>query len=511
MPRRRNDKRPNSGDPRGQSTLASQQLDDELAQRYHQPRGVEQFGIEAVPAERRTVRWYDLFMIIFNFLLNPGNIVIGASAILAGLSFWAAVVSLTVGVAIAFVGYIAMATIGVDHGLPGQVATRFAYGIRGAKAVPSVLRTISSIYWFAFQTIAGALAIVAVLKQFTGTAYSLVLVSLIFAIIQVLVAVTGYQFVKHLSRVAFVLKIGITIVLLYVLLSEHAPSTVFGFGGDAGWSWALVAVWINAGAANWLSMITDAADFCRYSRTRTDMWVGTLLAATFGMLIAVFLGAYAIASAGGQTSNPFEALATGAAVWLLVLILIYVVFDNWTINVLNLYTGGLAVANILTRVGRFWTTLAVCVLGVGLSLYPPLVHNYQSYITILGDLFAPVAGVLIADYVFLRHLNVDVPALFDRNGRYWYWQGFNWVAIGWTAVGFVFSFFVPAQAIKVVATIVFTGVLYLATQLLLRPHLPTIQRATAPVEVATDLAHLDRRLHTSNPQDSSDPPTSGPA
>lgn len=33
-----------------------------------------------------------------------------------------------------------MATIGVDYGIPGQVATRMAYGVLSAKWVPSLLR-----------------------------------------------------------------------------------------------------------------------------------------------------------------------------------------------------------------------------------------------------------------------------------------------------------------------------------------------------------------------------------
>ena len=35
----------------------TRQLEGELAQHYRQPAGVEQFGIEAVPEDRRTVRW----------------------------------------------------------------------------------------------------------------------------------------------------------------------------------------------------------------------------------------------------------------------------------------------------------------------------------------------------------------------------------------------------------------------------------------------------------------------
>ncbi len=471
-------------------------LDSELAQHYRQPGGVEQFGIEAIPEDRRTVKWYDLFAIILNFLVNPGTILVGALAVAAGLAFWAAVVSLVLGISIAFGAYIVMATVGVDYGLPGQVATRFAFGIRGAKVAPSILRSISSVYWFAFQTIAGALGIVAVLHQITGRDFNLAVVSVLFAFAQALIATVGYNSLKYLSRVAFFSKIAITAILLWVLISQqgHSPLQVFGYQGKLGWNWVVMAVWVNAAAAAWLSMITDAADFCRYSRSRADMWVGTFLAAVLGQGISVFLGGYAVASVGGKNSNPFDVMAAGASLWVLIALLIYVVFDNWTINVLNLYTGGLALCNIFTKVGRFWTTLVVSALGIALSLFPSLINGYSSQVSIIGDLFAPIAGILIADYLFVRHMKLDVPALFQRNGRYWYWRGFNWVAIGWTILGFVISVFIPPVMIKTLSTMIITGVLYLITEAILRSRVDVVARAAADVEVRVDLAQLDREL-----------------
>jgi NCS1 nucleoside transporter family len=478
------------------STPQAINLESQLAQHYRQPKGVEQYGIEAVPEQQRTVRWYDLFSIILNFLVNPGTILVGALAVVSGLSFWAAVVSLVLGISIAFGAYIIMATVGVDHGLPGQVATRFAFGLRGAKIGPSILRTISSIYWFAFQTIAGALGIVAVLHQMTGRDFNLAVVSVVFAMAQVLVAAIGYNSLKHLSRVAFFSKIAITLVLLWVLVLQqgHSPLQVFGYQGKLGWNWAVMAVWINSAAAAWLSMITDAADFCRYSRSRADMWIGTFLAAVLGQGISVFLGGFAIAAVAAKTSNPFAVMATGASLWVLVALLVYVIFDNWTINVLNLYTGGLAMCNIFTRLGRFWTTLIVSAVGVGLSLFPSLVNGYTNQMSLMGDFFAPIAGVLIADYLFIRRMKLDVPALFEKNGRYWYWRGVNWVAVGWVVLGFIISFYIPDAMIKTLSTIVITGVLYLATQLILKARVDVLAHAAAPIEIPVDEVALDLAL-----------------
>jgi cytosine/uracil/thiamine/allantoin permease len=97
-----------------------------------------------------------------------------------------------------------MATVGVDYGIPGQVATRAIYGLRGSKVIPSFLRSIASCYWFAFQTVIGATAICAVLEKLTGTSFSLILVSVLFGIVQAVVAIafTGIGYTLTAMAVA---------------------------------------------------------------------------------------------------------------------------------------------------------------------------------------------------------------------------------------------------------------------------------------------------------------------
>ncbi len=255
-------------------------IEEKIRQRYHQPRGVEQFGIEPVPAEKKTVRGWDIFSIILGLTLNPGGILVGGLAVASGLSFWGAVAAITVGMLIAVVPYTIMATVGVDYGLPGQVGTRMTYGVRGAKWIPSLIRTFASIYWFAFQTVAGSIALVAVLEHWVGGEFSLVTVSLVFALLQAFVALVGYDSLKQLSRAALPLKLGILGYALYVMATHSdanfAPAAVFAYAGGAKASWLLFTSWMNAQAANSLTMVTDSADFCRYTRGRPDMWWGTI-------------------------------------------------------------------------------------------------------------------------------------------------------------------------------------------------------------------------------------------
>ncbi|HEU0218081.1 MAG TPA: cytosine permease [Stellaceae bacterium] len=465
-------------------------LERDLQKRYRQPSGVEQFGIEAIPESKKTVRWYDLFAIILNFLISPSTILRGGLGVAAGLSFQASVLAECSGIVVAAVFYVIMATVGVDYGIPGQVATRAVYGLRGSKLIPSFLRSIASCYWFAFQTVIGATAICAVLQKLTGTQFSLIWVSVIFGVIQAFVAIVGYESLKRLSRVALPVKL-LMFAYLFVLLANQsdpnfAPSAVLSFAGkNGGWDWVIFVSWFNAAAAGWLTMITDSADFCRYSRSRMDMWIGTVSASAVGTIISGSLGAYAAAATLGKTANPFVLIAGVSTSWItLFLILVFIALDNWTINVLNLYTGGLSISNMFEKLGRFWTTLIASVFGIGLSAIPDVLNSYLSYATLLGNFFSPICGVLVFDYVFLKRTRLDVPALFTLEGRYRYWGGFNLVAIAWTALGFLFYMFVvPPTWIPTVCTIVFSGVGYTLTALAISGRSRIMQLGSEPVEL----------------------------
>jgi NCS1 family nucleobase:cation symporter-1 len=464
-------------------------IEHDLQKRYHQPAGVEQFGIEAIPEARKTVRWYDLFAIILNFLISPSTILRGGLGVAAGLSFQASVAAECSGIVVAAFFYVVMATVGVDYGIPGQVATRAIYGLRGSKMIPSFLRSIASCYWFAFQTVIGATAICAVLDKLTGSKPSLIVVSVLFGIIQSFVAIVGYESLKQLSRVALPVKL-LMFAYLFVLLANHddpnfAPNAVFAFAGkNGGWDWVIFVAWFNAAAAGWLTMITDSADFCRYSRSRMDMWIGTVSASAVGTMISGSLGAYAAAATLGKTANPFVLIAGVSTSWVtLALILVFIALDNWTINVLNLYTGGLSISNMFEKLGRFWTTLIASVFGIALSAIPDVLNSYLQYATLLGNFFSPIAGVLVFDYIVLKKTKLDVPALFSMEGRYRYWGGFNLVAVAWTVLGFLFYMFcVPATYIPTVCTILFSGIGYTLTVMAISGRSRIMQLGSEPAE-----------------------------
>jgi NCS1 nucleoside transporter family len=423
---------------------------------------IEGFAIEPIPMELKTVRWPDLFLLVSNFLINPSTILIGGLAVASGLSFWATIVTSTLGILIAFAAYVVMATVGVDYGITGQVACRMVFGIRGAKWLPSVMRTIASAYWFAMQTIVGATVIVAIRHQWTGGHYSVVRTGLVLAAVQVVLALVGYNFLKLISRFTLPAKVAGIAYLFWVLGhgagASYRPAAVLHYQTQHGWAYLVAAVWLNSLVAAWLTMITDAADFCRYTRSRKDMWWGTMMAGGLASAFSVSLGAYGAAASLGRQANPFSLAAEIDPHWMTLLILLVVIaLDESTINVMNLYTGGLSLSNLFEGPGRFWNTLFVGVVSTGLSGFPALLDRLIPLTTALGNLFAPLAGVLLFHYVGVERMKIDVAALFDPKGAYHYWHGVNVTAVVWCFLGGGIYYLLPTAALPAVVVPLLTG------------------------------------------------------
>jgi hypothetical protein len=87
--------------------------------------------------------------------------------------------------------------------------------------------------------------------------------------------------------------------------------------------------------------------------------------------------------------------------------------------------------------------------------------------TALGNLFAPLSGVLAFHYLFIQKMRVDVPALFNAQGIYHYWHGVNLVAVAWCFLGSPLYYRLPIAALPALLTPPLTGCAYLLTVLLI--------------------------------------------
>jgi purine-cytosine permease-like protein len=355
---------------------------------------------------------------------------------------------------------------GVDDGLPGQVAMRAHFGLLGARLLTSPYRMIAATYWFAAQALTGALGFQAIVDAMSGHRLPLVPTALGLAVFYAVLAVLGFDVMRWLLRLVLPLSVAAAAVLVTLFVTaddpRFAPGRVLD-SPDQGLTWVGFATFVTVMCGSSLTFVTNIADICRYTPTRRDMRIGLVSSALLTAAATTFVGGYAAAASGD--TNPFVA-AAGLTSSDLVLagLLVAIVVQTIAANLTNVYTAGLSLVNSLPRLGRLWATIVAGAAAVVLSGFPSFIEEAQSWITHLGNVGAPLTGVVLADYLVVQRGRLDVSALFDSNGPYRYQGGVNLAAVLGVGVGVAAYYAVPDGAVKILWGIAIAALGYLAAR-----------------------------------------------
>jgi purine-cytosine permease-like protein len=295
--------------------------------------------------------------------------------------------------------------------------------------------------------------------------------SLAVAAVQAALAVLGFDVMRWLLRVVLplsVLSAGV-IVGLYLATDDPAYALDHVVGDpEQEATWVGFASFASIMCGSSLTLVTNVADLCRYSRTRLDMQVGLISSALLAAAVTTFVGGYAAAASGD--TNPFVAVSRlTSSELVLVVLLAAIVVQTLAANLTNVYTAGLSLVNTAPGLGRFRATVLAAAAAVLLSAFPSFIEEAQRWVTHLGNVAAPLTGVVLADYLIRQRGRIDVEALYDPTGRYRYRRGINVEAIVAVACGIAVYYAVPNGWIKVVWGLGAGAATYLALTSVLRP------------------------------------------
>lgn len=305
---------------------------------------VEPLGTEYVLDEQRHGDARSLFGVWFSANAEIATWMVGLFTIaLYGTSLRDAIIGIAAGNILGFGLLGVLSTFGPRYGVPQMVASRLAFGWNG-NALPAGLSFLAGVGWFAINTVFGAYA----LQSVTGLNYFLSLALML--VLQIVLAVYGYNMIHAFERICVVLLAAGFIVLGAVTFGKanfaagfnaHAPVAAGGPVGGLLFAAALAFSY----ATGW---VPCAADYSRYLPRATSprsIWLWAFLGCAVPCIALEVMGAATVTAVNVDLSSasPTQAILIllGSSVAAKI-ILLTVVLGTLTANCMNLYSGAMA-------------------------------------------------------------------------------------------------------------------------------------------------------------------------
>lgn len=388
---------------------------------------------------------------------------LASSLIAEGMSWWQAVLTITLGNMIVLVPMVLNAHAGTKYGIPFPVYCRASFGILGAN-VPAILRALVACGWFGIQCWIGGEAIYKILTisrpaweqlpPIPGLALNGAQLGcfLLFWAVNMAVIYRGIDSIRVLLNIKAPLLIALGLALLAWAYREAdgfgpmlAQPSQFGPGGPkAGQFWEFFFPALTAMIGFWATLSLNIPDFSRYARTQRDQVLGQALGLPTTMGLFAFIGV-AVTSAtttiyGEPIWNPVDLLVRFRDPWVLTLAMVSLGLATLATNIAaNVVSPANDFANLWPRRISFRTGgLFTGVVGILIQPWR-LVSDPSGYIfrwlVAYSSLLGAVGGILIADYFLIRRTRLDLASLYRREGPYWYARGVNPAALIALALG----------------------------------------------------------------------------
>ena len=427
-----------------------------------EPFKIEQRGVDAVPRAERTRNWWDLFVIQAGINITLPSFLIGALLVPA-LSWAQAVAALVLGNVVVGILMVLTGHLGVDHGIPTTVASRFSLGYPRGMWLSSMCVLVSLVGWFAVTAELAGLAVDHVLKEVFGWS-SPRLVIVLMALSNSLPAVAGFASIRWLSALAVPGLLALSAWLLGVIVTRYGYAALVSYAPAGGVAFTTAIDWVIGG---FIVGVFTAPDVSRYVRARWHNWVGGLAGVVPASVLLGLIGALAkLATGDWNAVNAVETLGLGIPA------LLIVVFATWTTNDVNLYSSGLALTNLRPSWGRWRNTLVLSLLGTTLAALR-ISNHFEKFLTLLSYAFSPLVGVLLTDYYFVRRGRLDVEEAYQERGRYSYLRGVNETAVLAVVAGILAGVLTPSRFVGSLISLGLAGALYYAAMRLRHPeHFP---------------------------------------
>jgi NCS1 family nucleobase:cation symporter-1 len=427
---------------------------------------LENDSLAPVGEHEKTWKWFEVFNIWANDIQSLFGYTLVASLFIAyGVTGWTAFAALI------FSGLLVMFLVnisgraGVDYGIPYPVLARASMGTQGAK-LPAMLRAIVAIFWFGVQTYFASTALNLLIVTITGstggenffgmTAIGWLSFVIVWAL-QMIIFSRGMGWVTKFLNLAGPFVYAVMIGLLIVLWQKAdgnlltAANNIFSHEGSSFSSelQGFIAI-VGTMVAYFSAVMINFSDFSRYVKDEKSMKLGNLLGLPLNMIIfsalALLITAGATVVYGEQLTNPTAIVEKADSALLSIIAAVTFFAATVGINlVANFIPAVNGIANLAPKsmtfqkagfitsgfaliIGALWTSF-ISQVGIG------------AFVNTLGATLAPLYGIMIADYYFIRKQKLNLSGLYDETEKstYFYKNGWNNTAVIAFVLAAIFS------------------------------------------------------------------------
>ncbi len=351
------------------------------------------WGIEPVPERLRVLGLLDLTL-LWGSLSISLLVIVAAAGLVPMLSFKQALLAILIGAVAGNVLLGLAAMIGADARVPGMVLLRAPLGRRGSYA-PTVLNVAQNLGWSTFELIIISTAAAALSERVFGFEARW-LWALLFGAVALALGLMGpIGFVRRYVRKIAVWAVAASIIYLtWWALDKANLHELWRTDGTGGLSLGQGIDLVLASVISWTPL---AADYTRFARGRRSAGLGAGVGYFLPTLWGFALGAVLVLER--NLSDPAQipsAVASGSIIAVVALLMLTV--DESDEAFADIYSTAVSLQNLLPRASQRVLIVVVAATATAGAIAIDL-GNYLTFLFLLGSVFVPLFGVLLADWL----------------------------------------------------------------------------------------------------------------
>jgi nucleobase:cation symporter-1, NCS1 family len=401
--------------------------------------------------------WISMAHCIPTYMLASG-------LISAGMNWWQALLTILLGNIIVLAPILLNSHAGTKYGIPFPVFSRSSYGTIGSN-FPAIMRAIVGCGWFginawiggqALQTLFGSIFLnwATMLGDKIGGHYPTEWISfLLFWALNIAVVYRGMNLLRHVENWAapFVLIMTALLLIWIVWMADGFGNLLQDRGKfhTFGEFFPVFIPSLTAMIGFWATLSLNMPDFTRFGKSQKEQTIGQVVALPTTMVIFAAMGIIITSAAlvvfpnmdPKDSWDPVKLVGQFSQPVVVAISMFTIVVATLSVNIAaNVVSPANDFANAFPKYISFRTGgLITGIIGILMMpwklLADPSGYIFSWLLGYSGGLGA-IAGVMIADYWFVRNKNLNLADLYRTKGEY---AGWNWRAVVATLFGCFFA------------------------------------------------------------------------